>query len=197
MKKKLLVLPLALIVAMFALTACGGSSNSSGGDEAAIESTIEEAATSEDPKICTELQTETWNKQEHPEGNSLKECEEVTESGENIAESVNISNVSVNGESATAEVEITGTGLEGQVLEVELAKEEGGWKMNETLKFTKFDADGFAKLIEEKLAEEGEVSTEVAACVVEGVKSMTQEEAETFVFEKNFEPLEKAAGGCQ
>jgi predicted small secreted protein len=195
-KKKLLVLPLALLVAAFALAACGGSS-SSGGDEASIESTIEEAATSEDPKICTELQTENWNEQEHPEGNALKECEETTEAGENLAESVNISNVKVNGESATAEVEITGTGLDGQVLEVELANEGGDWKMNETLQFTKFDPAGFAKLIEEKLDEEESVSPELAKCVTEGMESLSQKEAESFIFEKNFGPIEKAAGNCQ
>ena len=139
-KKKLLVLPLALLVAALALSACGGSSGSSGGDESAIEAAIEESATSEDPKICSEFQTEAFNESEYPEGNALKECEEATESGASVAESVDISKVEVNGESATAEVEVKGSGLNGQELEVELAKEGGDWKMNELVAFTKFDS---------------------------------------------------------
>src|ERR1700755_1528431 len=66
---------------MFALSACGGSSDSSGGDESAIETAIEESATSENPKICSEFRTAAFNKAEYPEGNALKECEEATEIG--------------------------------------------------------------------------------------------------------------------
>jgi hypothetical protein len=196
-KKKVLVLPLALLVAAFALSACGGSSSSSGGDESAIETAIEESATSEDPKICSEFQTEAFNKNEYPEGNALKECEEAAESGASVAESVDVSSVEVNGESATAEVEVTGSGLNGQELEVELAKEGGDWKLNELAGFTKFDSAAFAETLEEKLGEEEGVSPELAKCVSESLGSVSQEEAEMIVFEKNLEPLEEAAGGCE
>jgi hypothetical protein len=196
-KKKVLVLPLALLVALLALSACGGSSGSSGDDESAIETAIEESATSEDPKLCSEFQTEAFNESEYPEGNALKQCEEGTESGASVAESVDISKVEVNGESATAEVEVTGSGLSGQELEVELAKEGGDWKMNELVGFTKFDSAAFAETLEEKLGEEEGVSPELAKCVSESLGSVSQEEAEMIVFEKNLEPLEEAAGGCE
>jgi len=196
-KKKLLVLPLALLVAAFALSACGGSSDSSGGDESAVETAIEESATSEDPKICSEFQTEAFNEFEYPGGNALKECEEATESGASVAESVDVSNVEVNGESATAEVEVKGSGLDGQELEVEVAKEDGDWKLNELVGFTKFDSAAFAGTLEEKLAEEEGITPELAKCVSESLGSVSQEEAEMIVFEKNLEPLEEAAGGCE
>ena len=196
-KKKVLVLPLALLVAALALSACGGSSGSSGGDESAIETAIEESETSEDPKICSEFQTEAFNESEYPEGNAQKECEEATESGASVAESVDISSVEVNGESATAEVEVTGSGLNGQEIEVELAKEGGDWKMNELVGFSKFDSAAFAETLEEKLDEEEGISPELAKCVSESLGSVSQEEAEMIVFEKNLEPLEEAAGGCE
>lgn len=197
MKKKLLVLPLALLIAALVLSACGGSSGSSGGDESAIETAIEESATSEDPMICSEFQTEAFNESDYPEGNALKECEEATESGASVAESVDISNVEVNGEKATAEVEVKGSGLDGQQLEVELAKEGGDWKMNELVSFTKFDSAAFAETLGEKLGEEEGISPELAKCVSESLGSVSQEEAEMIVFEKNLEPLEEAAGGCE
>jgi hypothetical protein len=196
-KKKVLVLPLALLVALFALSACGGSSDSSSGDEAAVETAIEESATSEDPKICSEFQTEAFNEFEYPEGNALKQCEEATESGASVAESADVSNVEVDGEKATAEVEVKGSGLDGQEIEVALAKEGGDWKMNELVSFTKFDAAGFAETLGEKLAEEEGITPELAKCVSESLDSVSQEEAEMIVFEKNLEPLEEAAGGCE
>lgn len=197
MKKKVLVLPLALLIAALALSACGGSSSSSGGEDAAVETAIEESATSEDPKICSEFQTEAFNEFEYAEGNALKQCEEHTESGESVAESVDISKVEVNGESATAEVEIEGSGLDGQVLEVGLVEEEGDWKMNELVGFTKFDSAAFAETLEAKLGEEEGVGPELAKCVSESLGTLSQEEAEMIVFEKNLEPLEEAAGGCE
>jgi hypothetical protein len=197
LKKKVLVLPLALLVALLALSACGGSSGSSGGDESAIETAIEESATGEDPKLCSEFQTEAFNKAEYPEGNALKECEEETESGASVAESVDISKVEVDGETATAEVEVTGNGLSGQELEVELAKEGGDWKMNELVGFTKFDSAAFAETLKEKLGEEAGISPSLAKCVSESLGNVSQEEAEMIVFEKNLEPLEEAAGGCE
>jgi len=196
-KKKVLVLPFALLVALFALSACGGSSDSSSGDEAAVKTAIEESATSEDPKICSEFQTEAFNEFEYPEGNALKGCEEAAESGASVAESVDVSNVEVDGEKATAEVEVKGSGLDGQEIEVALAKEGGDWKMNELVSFAKFDAAGFAETLGEKLAEEEGITPELAKCVSESLGSVSQEEAEMIVFEKNLEPLEEAAGGCE
>lgn len=196
-KKKVLVLPLALLIAALALSACGGSSSSSGGEDAAVETAIEESATSEDPTICSEFQTEAFNEFEYAEGNALKQCEEATESGASVAESVDVSNVEVNGESATAEAEVKGNGLDGQVLEVGLVEEGGDWKMNELLGFTKYDGAAFAETLEGKLAEEEGIGPELAKCVSESLGTLSQEEAEMIVFEKNLEPLEEAAGGCE
>jgi hypothetical protein len=196
-KKKVLVLPLALLIAALALSACGGSSGSSGGEDAAVETAIEESATSEDPKICSEFQTEAFNEFEYAEGNALKQCEEATESGASVAESVDVSNVEVDGEAATAEAEVKGNGLDGQVLEVGLVEEGGDWKMNELLGFTKYDGAAFAETLEAKLAEEEGIGPELAKCVSESLGSLSQEEAEMIVFEKNLEPLEEAAGGCE
>src|ERR1700709_974019 len=97
-----------------ALTACGGGSSSSGGgDEGAIEAAIETSATSTDPSKCTEVQTEAFNETESGVSGSgaLKACEEEVEEESEPAESVNVSNISESGETATAEAEIEGGSL--------------------------------------------------------------------------------------
>ncbi|MBS1843252.1 MAG: hypothetical protein JST53_02435 [Actinobacteria bacterium] len=198
MKKSLLMVPIALIAMAIALSACGGGSSSSGGEEGAIEKAIETAATSTDPSKCTEVQTEAFNEAETGKTGeeALEACEEEIESEEEVAESVTVSNITENGETATADVEVEGGSLSGQGLEVGLAKEEGDWKLNEFLGFTNYDAAGIAAVTEEKLAEEEGISPSLAKCVSEGVAKMSQEEAEAMVFEKSSEGLEEIANGC-
>lgn len=199
MKKSLLILPLVLLAAL-ALSACGGggSSSSGGGEETAIEEAIETAATSSDPSKCTEVQTEAFNEAETGTSGSgaLKACEEEVEEESEPAESVNVSNISESGETATAEVEIEGGALDGQSVELGLADEGGAWKLNEFLGFTKYDAAGIASFLEGKLNEEEGVEPALAKCVAEGVEGMSEQEAEAMVFEKNQEGLEEIATAC-
>jgi copper chaperone CopZ len=199
-KKKVLVLPLLLLAAALALTACGGGgSGSSGGEEATIEEAIEESATSADPSKCTELQTPLFNETESGDKGAAatKACEEEAESDENNAESVTVSDVQVNGEKATAEVEVEGTGLNDQTVELEVLKEEGNWKLNKFLGFTKFDAAALGEVLEEELGKQEGVSGKLAKCVAEGVAEVSQAEAESMVFEKNLESVKKIAGACE
>jgi hypothetical protein len=200
-KKSLLILPLVLLASALALSACGGGSSSSsgGGDETAIEEAIETSATSTEPSKCTEVQTEAFNEAETGASGeaALKACEEETKSEEaEPAESVTVSNISVNGESATAEVEIEGSALDGQGVEIGLAKEEGDWKLNEFLGFTNYDAAGIASFLEGKLNEEEGVEASLVQCITEGVEEMSQADAEAMVFEKNQEGFEEIVTSC-
>ena len=196
MKKTHLVLPLLLLAAALALAACG-SSSSGGGEESKIEEVIEGSATSTDPSKCKELQTALFNETETEKkgAEATKACEE--EAKENNAESVEVSNVKVNGESATAEVELEGNGLSGQGVEVEVVEEGGDWKLNKLLGFTKFDASALGEALEEEFAKEEGISPKLAKCVSEGVTELSQSEAESMVFEKDLGPVEKIAKSCE
>jgi predicted small secreted protein len=195
--KKYLVLPLLLLAAALALTACGGSSG--GGEEAAIEEAIEGSATSTEPSKCTEFQTAAFNEHETSSkgAEATKACEEEVEANENQTKSVSISEIKESGETATASVAVTGSPLNEQSVEVELAKEEGNWKLNKFLGFTKYDGSALAAALEEELNKAGEVTPKLAKCVSEVVAEASQEEAEEFVFEQNTEALEEAAKGCE
>jgi hypothetical protein len=198
-KKSLLMLPFALIAMAIALTACGGGSSSSGsGEEAAIEGAIETSATSSDPSKCSEVQTEAFNEADTgvSGSKSLATCEEEVEEESEPAFSVTVSNIAENGDTATAEVEVEGGSLDGQSLELGLAKEGGDWKLNEFLGFTNYDAAGLASFLEDKLSAEEGVEASLAKCIAEGVEGMSQEEAEAMVFEKSSENLEEIATAC-
>jgi hypothetical protein len=200
LKKSLLILPLVLLASALALTACGGGSSSSGGDEeASIEKAIETSGTSTDPSKCSEAQTEAFNESESGKsgGAALKACEEEAEANVNPAETVSISNVEVDGETATAEVEVTGSALNEQGLEVEVTKEEGDWKLNKFIAFTNFDGKALGESLEKELLKEEGVTAALAKCVSEGVAEVSQKEAEALVFATNLEAVEEIVKGCE
>jgi hypothetical protein len=200
-KKSLLILPLALVASALALTACGGGSSSSGssGDEAAIEEAVEKSATTSGPSKCTEFQTEEFNEQDQAvSGNeALKACEESAEESESPAESVDVSNIKVNGETATAVAAVSGSALNGQSVEIELAKEEGKWKLNQFLGFAKYDGKALSEAVEEEFKGQEGISPALAKCVSEGIAELSQQEAEAIAFEGNVKALEELAKSCE
>jgi hypothetical protein len=200
-KKTLFMLPLILIAGALALTACGGGSSSSGGsdDEAAIEATIEKSATSSDPSKCTDLQTEAFNAQDQNASpkEATKVCEESAEANETPAETINVSDIKVDGETATANAEIEGSALNGQSVEIELAKEEGDWKLNKFLGFAKYDGEGLAAAFEEEVGKQEGITPGLAKCLAEGIAKMSQPEAEALAFEGSTEGIESLVKTCQ
>jgi len=200
-KKSLLILPLALIAAALALTACGGggSSTSGGDDEAAIVETIEKSATTSAPSKCTEFQTQAFNEQEKAtSGKEATEiCEEEAKEQESPAKSVDVSNVKVEGETATAEAAIGGSALNGQTVELELVKEDGDWKVNQFLQFTKYSAKTLGESFEKEFTATEEVGVGLAKCISEGIGKLSQKEAEAVAFEGDLEVIESMVGDCQ
>jgi hypothetical protein len=200
-KKSLLILPLVLIAAALALAACGGGSSSSSGsgDETAIEEAIESSVTSSEPSKCTEFQTAAFNEMDFGQtGNAaLKACEKEVKANEGRAEGVTVSNISVNGESATAVAEVEGSALNGQSVELELVKEEEAWKLNKFVSFANYDGADLAEGLEEQLLKQEGVSASLAKCVSKGVAEMSTKEAEAMVFEQETAPIEELAESCK
>ena len=197
MKKRILV-PLALLVlAALTLAACGGGGGSSA--EGEITETIETAATTTDPSNCTELETLSFAEQNSSvEGKeAIKACEEEAKEGEDEAEGAAVSNVSVEGENATAEVEFEGGNLDGQSLEVALVEEEGTWKLDQIEGFAKYDGAALGEAFTERFEEEsGGLNEEQITCISEGIGSASQAEAEEFFLSGEPGPIEELARGC-
>ena len=197
MNKRILV-PLALLaLAALALTitACGGGKS----DEDQIAEVIEKAATTTDPSNCTELETQRFNEQNNQvQGKAAnKACEEQAEAGEEQAEGANVSNVSVNEEKATAEVEFEGGSLGSQTLEVALVQEDGDWKLDQVEGFAAYDGKALGASFEKEFEENPEgVSPEQAKCIGGKIAALNKKDAETLFFGGSPEPIVALAESC-
>ncbi len=197
MNKRILV-PLALLVlAALTLTACGGGGGSS--DEGKITETIEKAATTSDPSNCTELETPAFVEQNSEQKGkaAVKSCEEEAEAGEQHAEGANVSNVSVNGSKATAEVEFEGGPLGSQTLEVALVEEGGNWKLDQIEGFANYDGAALGEAFEKEFEENPEgLNKKQATCIAQGIAKSSKTEAEELFFSGSSEPIVELAEGC-
>jgi hypothetical protein len=193
--KRLLFLPCLLIVPALALAACGGGGSS---DESKVEEAIEASATASDPAACTEDQTQKFLEQTNQESgkSAVKRCEEEAERNEG-AESVDTSNVEVEGSTATADVALTGSTLNGQTVEVELVKQGDQWKLNEFVGFTKFDQAKLVESFERELSKaSSKANPKFAACFIEAIEEADQAEIEEALVSGNGKAFEEIAENC-
>ncbi len=195
MKRYTFLAPCLLVAFALALAACGGGSSENG----AIEDVIESSATTADPANCTKLQTQKFDEQNaQTEGaEAVEACEAEAQKGEGVAESVDISKVSVDGESATAEVAFSGGGFDGQTVEVSLTREGGAWKLDEVLGFAEYDAERFAEAFEAAAEGEPELSPDIASCIAEAFAQASQQEAEELAFSGGEGPIEDLVRSCK
>jgi ABC-type glycerol-3-phosphate transport system substrate-binding protein len=187
-KLHLLLLPAVLLALVVGLAACGGSDES---DEDAVIETIETSATSTDAAICGETQTLAFMEQTTGSDgkDAEKACEKETEDEENQPDSVNVSEVEIDGEKATANAEFKGGSLGAQTLELALVEEDGNWKLDEP--------DGLVNAFAEQIENEPEIEPEVADCLVEGLEDLPNPELESIVIENNTDVFGEIAEGCQ
>lgn len=195
MKKRALVSLALTVVAALTLTACGGGQS----DEDKIVETIETAGTTSDPGNCTELQTRRFNEQNtEQEGKAAtRACEEEARAGEAQAKGAKVSNVSVDGEKAIAQVAFEGGPLGSQALEVALVQEDGDWKLDQVEGFADYDGKALGKAFEKQFEASPEgLGPEQARCIAGKIAGASQKEAEELFFSGSTEPIILLAEGC-
>ena len=193
--RRLGTLPLALLLLVFALAACGGGE----GEEGRIVEVVERSATSTDPADCEALATREFLEQtQYSRGEqAVESCEENAEEG-GKPDSVEVSEVEVDGFEATANTAFEGGEFDGQTFEVALVEEDGDWKMDELTGFAVFDRENFAQLVEAVIERNaGEAGGGLAACVAETLAELPQSKAEELILEASPQPIVEAVEDCE
>src|SRR5215216_5022535 len=176
-KARLAAAIVAAILVTFALAACGGDDSSE--DEDQITEAIELAATSGDPAACTEAETQRFVEQTSGGATGQEAIKQCQQDAENIAaDQVDVTDVEVDGDSATANAEVTGSFFDGQTLDLGLVKEGDQWKLDEFRGFQDFDRDAMISGLQEELSSEEGVSQQAVDCVTQQLEAQSDEELE-------------------
>jgi hypothetical protein len=195
LKKHHLLLPCLSIVSALALVACGGGGSNA---ESEIEGAIETSATTGDPANCTKLETANFVEQSTGESGkaAIGTCEEEAKKDpESNAESVAVTEVEVDGSKATANAALSGGSLDEQTVSIALV-EDDGWKLDELTGFVEFDQGALAQSFEAQLEKSGELDSEQASCIVEGIEEAPREELEEIILSGDSTSIEELAESC-
>jgi hypothetical protein len=163
-------------VAAVGLTACGSSNNGSS-DQDQIKAAINAAAVSGDPSACTKYQTQRFVEQTNggTKGQAaIKQCEQDAQSGK--ADKVEVTDISVNGDNATALVHWTGNFFDGQTLKVSLVKQNGVWKLDQFNGFENFNRDAFLAAFPASLAKQPGTTPQAVDCVRTQLQQVSDQE---------------------
>jgi hypothetical protein len=192
--RKLLLL-IAALSSAFVLAACGGDDSSE--DEDQITDAITEATTGGQASACTELMTQSFIEQTQfaTGAEAVTACEE--DAADSPADTVEVSNVEVDGDSATAEVAFSGQALNGQTIAISLVNESEQWKLDRLDEFVDFDAQAFADGIAEGAAEGSEnPPQELIDCVSNEITSGDPEAIQAAYLSGDPSQLETLFGPC-
>ena len=180
--------------ASLALVACGGG-DEGGEDEDKVTEVVETTYTTADPALCTDAMTQTFVEQITGESGefAIENCEEGF--SEAAQESVDVSNVEVDGDTATVELGGSeGDINEGQVLLLGLVKEGEQWKLDRIQDYAEFDQQAFADQLVKEAATQN-VSPAVLECVEQTTLEADPEALQATQLENA--PLEPLIGSCR
>lgn len=190
---------LALVAALAAagLAACGGTD----GTEAAVEATLVAAGTSADPADCERLFTQDFldERSLEPGEAAVADCEqEALDDHDDVAESVKVTGIEVDGTRASARAAFTGGDLDRQKIEFALVEEGGRWKVDELVAFVHFDRDSMLETMTAEMVELAEETgdAKLAACLLGWIEGMDDAGLEAFVADPDQQALLEVVERC-
>jgi hypothetical protein len=192
-----LSLPLVLSALAFALglLACGGGES----DEDKVAEAIETTFIGNDPGKCTEVVTQAFIEQvEMSKGKeAVEQCEEgVREDEPADSDSVEVSDVRIDGSAATADVAFAGGSYDGQVLAIALVEEDGAWKPDRIAGFVRLDKDQLASSLERAFEADDAPGPAVQACFGDVIRERTKPEMEEIMFGGSLDLVLAIIEGC-
>ena len=189
-----LAMPVALLLAL-ALAACGGDDG--GEDEDQITEVIETVTTGGDPADCTELRTQRFVEQaEFQTGEAAVQSCREDYAEDTQADSVEVSSVQVDGDTATAEVAVTGGGLDNQTVELGLVKEGDQWKLDELVRFVELDRPPLNTAFAVEIQGSEELAPQTRQCIVDEFEGLTDQAVEDLFVAGNREEFEQLFSPC-
>jgi hypothetical protein len=169
-----LICVLAVLAASLALASCGGGND----DEGHITDVIQTSVKSTDPADCTKLATQNFvNQTEFSTGEqAIKECQDDAADTSDDPDSVEVTDVKVDGDNATANVAFTGGSFGGSTLAVALVKDGDQWKLDKITDIVNLDVATFKQSFADRLAASGDVPAQVKTCITQAIQNASEDQ---------------------
>jgi hypothetical protein len=186
----------AAVLAAFALAACGDDNGGSSEDEDQITAAIDRAATSGEPAACTEVQTQRFLEQTSDGTGeaAVKSCEQDAE--DTAADKVDVTDIEVDGDTATAKAAATGSIFDGQTLDLALVKEGDQWKLDEFKGFSEFNRDALIAATRQELSSDPSASAQAVDCVAGQLEKLSDGQLEGLYTGSDPNAEEQVFGPC-
>ena len=125
-----------------------------GGDEAGVEEAIEAVATSDDPAVCTESATQAYLEQVTglPGDAAVTACIQTASEPGLLADGVEVIEITIDGDNATALATYDGSTLSGATIQVGLVKSGDEWQLDSRIAMESVDREELAAGLRETLA---------------------------------------------
>jgi hypothetical protein len=164
---------LALIVIGFGLTVVGYSDRQARSE---ISATMTKFFTVGDPAECTENVTPALLHQNFPGPDPLESCRRVNSEGTGVhTESIDVDRVDLHATSATASITLSGGGLDGSEVTVDLLNVSDRWKINH-LALAHLDRARFDREMRSQAIKEGVTSREADCMVADMHRAVSDQE---------------------
>jgi hypothetical protein len=124
----------------------------------------------------------------------MEECEAAAEVT-GVPDSLEISDVAVSGSKATATVAFSGGSLNEQAVVVAMRKEEGQWKIDRLLRFSKLDRPAVMRTLEKAFEGNGASAKEIK-CISGRLAPRSKKAFEAFLFESDQQEIDKLVRPC-
>ena len=195
MRAPKLALVAVLCALPFALAACGDNGNSA--DEDQITAVLTRSATSGDPAVCTQDQTLRFTEQTSGGAKgqaAVKACEKDAKN--TAAQKVDVTDVKVDGDTATAKAKATGSIFDGQTIEVALVKEGSQWKLDEFKGFEDFNKDAMINAFKQQISSESGATPQAVDCIVSQFQKASDQTIEDTFTGSNPQAENQLFGPC-
>ena len=170
-----------------------------GDEEGAVAQAIDAVATSDDPAVCTDRVTQAYLEQVTglPADAAVAACIQTAAEPALQADAVDVSEVTIDGDAATAKVTYDGTTLNGSTLEVGLVRADGEWLLDQRIGFESLDRSAVAEGVRAVLAEPPtDLSAAGAECATERLMALSKAGLESALISADTTAYSKAIIVC-
>jgi hypothetical protein len=170
----------AAISTSLMVAACGGGGDDGGerDQRAEIAGVIETVVLGDDPATCRTLRTQRFVEQQAFElgDAAVRDCEEDAADTSNDPQDVDVRDVLVDGDEATAALAVTGGPYDGSTLDLALVKEGDQWKLDRFTGFEHLEVETLKRGFIEELESTGQVPPAILDCIRGAIERTSAEQ---------------------